>query len=361
MNIVVIDTETTGKITSIAEILQVSIISGSGMVLFNEYIKPTHTTSWPEAQAINHISPAKVKNCKTIDHYASKIQNIIDNADIVVGYNLKAYDIPILAKAGIYVGGKIVDVYLENRSDASIARHRLMDVAKKFGYIFTPHDALEDCRATLHIYNKTHPVKKRKTRTRSEKLTEEIIEEPALSADESNLSGRILKKLRTVILIAFGIALITVINRYAENYLKEDVSLYTTMAVVGLFCYLSDGLTGALTGVIGYFLIQPKSSWNKETASMELSILLTAVVLRLLFKYTKRYKNVIFRFFICIAAIAVASYVFFILYEFISSKLHGVPFVLRDINTGEDSAVRVAVWMISALPLYMVIARILKR
>ncbi len=365
MNIIVIDTETTGLNISTAEILQISIISGSGIVLFNKYIKPEHTTSWPAAQAIHHISPAKVKKCKTIDYYVPRIQRIIDSADIVIGYNLEAYDLPILANAGISIGAKVVDVFLENRDATDIARHRLIDVAKKFGYTFTPHDALEDCRATLHIYNKTHPVNKSHSRVKfkkkTDKKTAEINEKSAFSASESNLLGRILKKIRTAMIIVLGVALIIFINRYTMNYFKGNVSIYVTMVVVGLLCYLYEGLTGAITGMIGYLFINPMSAWNLETVGMEISIFLTALVLRVLFKYTKRYKSVIVRIIASIVAIAVSAYVFFILCEYVNSNIQGVPFVLPNVITEKDPAVWVAVSMISALPLYMIIARILRR
>ena len=161
MKIIVIDTETTDKYPSTAELLQVSIISGSERVLFNEYIKPTYATSWPDAMRVNHISPDMVKNCKTIGYYVPKIQKIIDSADIVVGYNLIKFDIPVLENAGISFRDNIVDVYIERKNDP-IERHRLVDVAKSLGYTFNPHDSLEDCKATLHIYNKTHSTKRKK-------------------------------------------------------------------------------------------------------------------------------------------------------------------------------------------------------
>ena len=58
---VVIDTETTDKYPGFAELLQVALVSGSGRVLFNKYIKPDSATEWAEAQKINHISPQMVK------------------------------------------------------------------------------------------------------------------------------------------------------------------------------------------------------------------------------------------------------------------------------------------------------------
>ena len=162
--VIVIDTESTGVDPYSDEILQVSIIDGAGKVLFNKYIKPSHKESWPGAQRVNHISPKKVSKCKTIDKYLPKIQKIIDSADFIVGYNIKHFDIPILENAGIHFGGQeIVDVFVDVRGYFK-KWPKLVDVALCTGYVFTPHDALEDCRATLHILINTIQLKSRRRR-----------------------------------------------------------------------------------------------------------------------------------------------------------------------------------------------------
>lgn len=117
MNIICLDTETTGVDQYSDEILQLSIIDGCGAILFNEYIKPVHHDCWDRAEMVNHISPLMVKDCKPLLYYSDTIQRILENADILVGYNIYSFDLPFIFHAGIPYKAKknsiIVDVMLE--------------------------------------------------------------------------------------------------------------------------------------------------------------------------------------------------------------------------------------------------------
>lgn len=116
-NCIIFDTETTGLYAGEDEILQLSIISGNGDVLFNEYIKPSRRKKWDAAQKIHHISPQMVKNCKTFRHYKKQIQEIFDSVEIIIAYKWQ----------------------------------KLTTAARYYGYQFNAHDSLEDVRATLHV------------------------------------------------------------------------------------------------------------------------------------------------------------------------------------------------------------------
>lgn len=83
MNIICLDTETTGLNHYDDEILQLSIIDGSGAILFSEYVKPVHHECWTDAEKVNHISPSMVKGCKPLLYYAHTIQRILENADMM--------------------------------------------------------------------------------------------------------------------------------------------------------------------------------------------------------------------------------------------------------------------------------------
>lgn len=160
--IICFDLETTG-LNDRDEILQIAIINGYGDVLFNEYIKPKRKKKWPKAEEINHISPSDVQNCQTFSYYRDVIQEIFDDAEYVIGYNCNDFDIPIIERAGIDVKGKKYDVYeaakkyLKKKKGAEKFKKmslKLECVAPfDFGYNFNAHDALEDCRATLHVFN----------------------------------------------------------------------------------------------------------------------------------------------------------------------------------------------------------------
>lgn len=96
---IILDIETTGFSNTDDEILQVSIIDGNNTVLFNEYMKPTHTERWDNAEAINGISPVMVKDEKPFEFYKEKINEIIKGADLVLGYNV-IFDLGFLYENG---------------------------------------------------------------------------------------------------------------------------------------------------------------------------------------------------------------------------------------------------------------------
>lgn len=116
MNIICLDTETTGLNHYDDEILQLSIIDGSGAILFSEYVKPVHHECWTDAEKVNHISPSMVKGCKPLLYYAHTIQRILENADMIVGYNIHGFDLPFIFNSGIEYHAKensiVVDVML---------------------------------------------------------------------------------------------------------------------------------------------------------------------------------------------------------------------------------------------------------
>lgn len=167
MNIICLDTETTGIDKLFDEILQLSIIDGSGKVLFNEYIKPVRHDSWDKAERINHISPSMVKDCKPLLYYGSTIQRILEDADVIVGYNVYGFDLPFLFNAGIEYNAKegsvIADVMLafaEIYGEYNHYRHdykwqKLQTCAKYYSYSEDSwHDALDDSKATLFCFYK---------------------------------------------------------------------------------------------------------------------------------------------------------------------------------------------------------------
>ena len=362
--VIVIDTETTGTDPYSDELLQIAIINGSGRVLFNKYLKPTHTNSWPDAQKVNHISPKKVSRCKTVDKYKRKIQKIIDDADIIVGYNIKKFDIPFLESAGLSIGSKqIIDVFLDVKGKFA-KWPKLADVALCTGYIFTPHDALEDCKATLHIFNRCY-IAEVKKRSREEGSSHEVQKEIVKEANKANRFGKVVDLIKKIILLVVGIFLFLIICDFGQNnlpiYFGEKRGLFIGMLYAGLFCYVFDGIIGPIVGTVGsamYFLVFEEST---TAALLSLQILITLIALRFCFWFTKRHKNIIIRFLLCSMAIfACMLIVYYLLGTYLLSTHTAIS-----LEEWKNNTIEVAKWnaifMELGLPFYMLFSKVFER
>ena len=166
-SIICVDTETTGKYSGRDEILQLAIIDGTGKILFNELIKPARRKRWPEAQEINGITPAMVKDKQPLLFYEHKLNAIFYSASVIVGYNLK-FDLDFLKKGGIDgayneydshlyydVMEKFAPIYGQyDVYHGDFRWKKLKTCARYYKYQWDgkPHDALADAKATLHCF-----------------------------------------------------------------------------------------------------------------------------------------------------------------------------------------------------------------
>lgn len=158
---VIFDVETTGLDFETDEIIQFSAIDQFGGTLLNCYIKPEHTESWPEAAAVNGITPEMVADCPSFNFYRSQIQWIFDNADELISYN-GAFDAAMLENHGIRFNDDLphYDVMQEfapifgeyNEYYGSYKWQKLTTCAAYYGFQFRAHDSLEDVKATLYCY-----------------------------------------------------------------------------------------------------------------------------------------------------------------------------------------------------------------
>lgn len=156
-NVTYLDVETTGLDPNSNEILQVSVINSKEEVLINEFCKPELKTAWEEATWINGITTEQVKNCKPYKFYKDKIQNLINETDVIVGYNIY-FDLDFL-KCN-YDNKKIIDlmnifayVYGEwSNYYKSYKWQSLTECASYYDYEFEAHNSLEDVKATLYCY-----------------------------------------------------------------------------------------------------------------------------------------------------------------------------------------------------------------
>ena len=162
---IILDTETTG-LESGDEILQLAIVDGEGKTLFNEYFRPEHTQTWPEAEAVNGIRPADVVDKPPLSVHRKQIQRIIDDTDIIVIYNAE-FDLGMLRRQGIRIPREAVivdmmilfaEIYGEwNDYYGNYKWQKLTKCADYYSYDWgtdEAHDALADCRATLYCMHK---------------------------------------------------------------------------------------------------------------------------------------------------------------------------------------------------------------
>ena len=159
------DVETTGLSREEDEILQLSIVDGTGKTVFNEYIKPTRHESWDGAEAIHGISPSDVADKLTIEEYRDTLNDIFKDVQLLVGYNNIYSDNAFLKEAGIQIpeDAKMYDVMLKfapiygewNEMRQDYKWQKLAKCAEYYGFHGDGqfHDSLEDVRATLHCFN----------------------------------------------------------------------------------------------------------------------------------------------------------------------------------------------------------------
>lgn len=162
-NILVFDVETTGFSPSYDELLQISIVDGkTGRPLLDTYVKPVNKKYWPQAEAVNHITPQMVKHAPTADMIADTVRNYFDKADAVVGHNV-AFDARFVSRIFRYVipEEKLFDTMKIYRADAPKEESYSLDSAVRFycpeayaEYASGAHNSLADTMATAKVFMK---------------------------------------------------------------------------------------------------------------------------------------------------------------------------------------------------------------
>lgn len=97
----VFDLETTGLNFAEDEILEAAITTVDGGVLFESRFKPAYTKEWSGAQRVNGISPEDVEDAPGIIDKIGEMAALLQNAETVIAYNGKQFDIPFLERYGI--------------------------------------------------------------------------------------------------------------------------------------------------------------------------------------------------------------------------------------------------------------------
>ena len=159
MNTIYLDLETTGLDHRTDEIVEVGILGADGVPLVDSLVRPTRHRSWPEAQAVNGISPADVQDAPPLVNLRPRIIEAVTDAQVVI-YNAPfdfgflvaeleaAAEIVCAMRAFAEVYGEWSDEYGEWKWQ------RLHEAAAYVGFRWhgVAHRAIHDCAATRAVW-----------------------------------------------------------------------------------------------------------------------------------------------------------------------------------------------------------------
>lgn len=173
-DLVVIDFETTGLNSNFLsgrmdEILSVAIIDQDGNTLLSTLCSTDDRKTWKKSEEIHGITPAMVKGMPSFSDILPQVKEILYKAKEVIAYNIPfemgflwAYD-----AINDFPGGTKIKEMVDWGADpmlmfsaykgelsqyGDIKWQKLTTAARHFQYSFKAHDALEDVKATLHVY-----------------------------------------------------------------------------------------------------------------------------------------------------------------------------------------------------------------
>lgn len=159
---VVIDLETTGLNSKIAEIIEISALKIScGNVIdeFSFLVKPTCPIP-PDVSSVNGITDQMVENAPYIKDVLPLFVDFVSDFPLV-GYNICSYDLPILNRVlrscmNITLNNDRIDVLLLAKKKLSfLPNKKLVSIAAYLGVDYCgAHRALNDCYITKYCYDK---------------------------------------------------------------------------------------------------------------------------------------------------------------------------------------------------------------
>lgn len=155
-NAAVIDIETTGLNPDFDDILQVAVVEARTRAVVCNYFYGSDRDSWPEAQAVNGISPEMVRDYPKASEFPDEISKALEGFDAIIGYNI-GFDLKFLRRAGVKIPKvPVVDLMLdfsEFRQEYVLKRHKLSEACAWAGVsLFKAHDAVYDAQATAALF-----------------------------------------------------------------------------------------------------------------------------------------------------------------------------------------------------------------
>lgn len=176
---VVIDLETSGRNSKIAEVIEVSALKvymGEVIDSFSTLIKPSAPID-PESAAVNGITDDMVVNSPAITDILPSLKSFLDG-ECLMGYNISSFDFPILRRifasnTGNQIENDYIDVlYLAKSVLPDLPDHKLCTVANYFGIPTEgAHRSLNDCYMTLECYKKLQELPAASAKNRVSKVS----------------------------------------------------------------------------------------------------------------------------------------------------------------------------------------------
>lgn len=156
---VYLDLETTGLDARGDEILEIAIVQSDGLVLLNSFVKPVHVSQWPEAQAINCISPAMVKNAPSLLDIRSQIVDAVAGRGVYIwnaSFDREFLELELVFSKQIVCAMREYGAYIEQTQPQNMSRtgrYKLEYTARDLGIEIegNQHRALTDVITMMHV------------------------------------------------------------------------------------------------------------------------------------------------------------------------------------------------------------------
>jgi len=158
-SVIVIDTETTGTDVERDQIVEISVQAGTkkDSECWTQRLKPDVPIA-PEAEAKHGIGAAAVANCPRFAKVAGKVRKLLEGATAIIGYNLRKFDLPLIAAELKRAGEAVPDLNGKHIIDVLVlwqnCEPRTLESAHKrfVGSVLEgAHGAEADTRGTVQV------------------------------------------------------------------------------------------------------------------------------------------------------------------------------------------------------------------